>query len=540
MAAVSAPQARSALTPPSSSHGGQAAWKVNQEVGDVTLVLGDVDTNILQSNNTRSKSGEYSRQPLTSNTNGSNLNHQGSRSTLSKRTDMYGSQITESGHLAPAYPLLRKGSSISENGSANDSLLDLYGTAKPAMGTLEYGEKGLGKGIDVEDDDPGWIHRDKLARIESQELQAAGIILPRARATSKSSRRDRSRDAVENGSRSEGQKQQKIAEPPVEEEESTEPLNWDLRTPEEAAEDQRNGYRDVSGGGKGSSRIPLSKTSPVPVPLEHLERETPVPRKPSNGWTEDDITYPRSRGRSTSMKEDIATTPTPAKRLASDSTSPTKKTPSTRKTSAPPSQRPKTRSGPREASNQRPSTRSGELNPTKCPEGDPPWVTSMYKPDPRLPPEQQLLPTVAKRLQQEQWEKEGKFGHVYDTEFRPMSGEYDQNTSYSPPPPQRASASPPDDQIIKTELEVPIQKSEGDWPLRKSPVSPTLSTGTPATASGQGSYSTMPKITGREERLPKVAPPTERTLPKTGSPVREPRVEGEEKTKKMCGCCVVM
>ena len=50
-------------------------------------------------------------------------------------------------------------------------------------------------------------------------------------------------------------------------------------------------------------------------------------------------------------------------------------------------------------------------------------MISAYKPDPRLPPDQQLLPTVAKRLQQEKWEQEGKFGNIYDKEFRPLNEE---------------------------------------------------------------------------------------------------------------------
>src|SRR6201999_1549016 len=76
-------------------------------------------------------------------------------------------------------------------------------------------------------------------------------------------------------------------------------------------------------------------------------------------------------------------------------------------------QRPRTRSAQhKESPTQRPGTRSGETPPgssNKRPEGDPPWLSSIYSPDPKLPPEQQLLPTVAKRLQQEQWEREGKY-----------------------------------------------------------------------------------------------------------------------------------
>jgi len=60
----------------------------------------------------------------------------------------------------------------------------------------------------------------------------------------------------------------------------------------------------------------------------------------------------------------------------------------------------------------------------------------MYKPDPRLPPDQQVIPTHAKRMQQEQWEKEGKFGNVYDTSFRPLNQEEfrPRPNSVSPPP----------------------------------------------------------------------------------------------------------
>lgn len=394
---------------------------------------------------------------------------------------------------------------------------------------MDYGERKPPNG-DVFDDDEDpehsrWIHRDKLARIESQELQAAGIILPRARAASKSSRREHSRDQQGNGTRSEqAQKRQIIESFPTEEEESPESNEWDLRTPEEAAEDQGDFYRDISGGVKGVSRIPVCKTSPLPIPIEHLERDTPMVRKQSGGWTGEDeaISYPKSRGRSQSIKvlEDATATPTPtpATRLVSDN-SPTKKNPAkkgTRAASTP--QRPKTRSGSnRDASSaQRPSTRSGELNQSnslnKRPEGDPPWINSMYKPDPRLPPDQQLLPTVAKRLQQEQWEKEGKFGNVYDTSFRPLSDE-----GFNVPP----------EPSSQTEDGIPGEERPSEWPLR-APKSPALSSGRPGTSGG---YSTMPKITGSPqgvEPLPSPRPQVKAQQP----PENEKRSEG--------GCCCVV
>lgn len=463
--------------------------------------------------------------------NGNSIPQSNPRGVSSQRNNI----PADTAHLAPTRvnALTRKDSSISDTGSAPDSLLDLYGANRSGLNSVDYGESKM-NGDTADDEDPEhsrWIHRDKLARIESQELQAAGIILPRARAPSKSSRSERSRDQQSNGVRSEqAQRRRPIESIPTEEEEAPESNVWDLRTPEEVAEAQAELFRDASGGVKGVSRIPVLKTSPLPIPLEHLERDTPMKRKLSNGniGEEDSIVYPKSRGRSQSIKvlEDSSATPAPNKRLASDS-SPTKKT-GPRKTSTnsirgPSGQRPKTRSGqPRDASgNQRPNTRSGDLTKTnsigKAPEGDPPWLATMYKPDPRLPPDQQLLPTVAKRLQQEQWEKEGKFGNVYDTDFRPLN---DDEHPRSPEPPT---------QPAEPEEEKPEEERGTEWPLR-GPRSPALSTGRPGTAGGQGSYSTMPKIVGSPQG---VGP-----LPSPKPVIRLP--VPPEDTKKGGGCCCVI
>jgi hypothetical protein len=538
MAAVSAPQAPSALTPPSSSHGGQASW--NYAVPAQTEASRQQDLPLWHWTNsiaqTSSKSNDVNRPPL-SQSNGHSLGHQNSRPDLTqRRTDTYPTtRSTDSGYLAPARinALNRKDSSISETGSAPDSLLDLYGANRSGINSVDYGErKGLNGEAYIDDEDPEhsrWIHRDKLARIESQELQAAGIILPQARAASKSSRREHSRDQQGNGFRSEqaGQKRQRVGSFPAEEEEAPEMNAWDLRLPEEAAEDPGDIFQDVSGGVRGVSRIPVSKTSPVPIPLEHLERNTPMRRKQSGVWVGEDeaISYPKSRGRSQSIKalEDAVATSTPAKRLASDN-SPTKKTPTGRKgptprtASAP--QRSKTKATPNRdnPATQRPPTRSGELgqsNSVKRPEGDPPWLASMYKPDPRLPPDQQLLPTVAKRLQQEQWEKEGKFGNLYDTSFRPLNDEEFQQ--------------PPQPESPTIEVKEKPEDHGSEWPLR-GPRSPALSTGRPGTAGG--SYSTMPKIPG----TPQGVGPMQSPKP----PIRAQEPPEDAEQKDGCGCCVIM
>jgi hypothetical protein len=456
-------------------------------------------------------------------------------------------QAPEVGYLAPARvsALIRKDSNISDSGSAQDSLLDLYGSNSANRSGINSMDLGERKDVDGEqytnDDDPEssrWIHRDKLARIESEELQAAGIVLPRPGAQSKSNRRERSRDQQSNGlGRSEQsgqhQKRQRIGSLPTEEAETEDQqdVSWDLRLPEEAAQDTNGAYRELGSGQKGMSRIPVFKTSPLPIPLDYLERDTPIQRTKSNGWSGDDdaILYPKSRTRSDSSKqaEDLSATPTPIKRIQSD-TSPSKKaaTPSARKGSVPSTRtpsaqaRPKTRSGPKDTPTSRPPTRSGESaqsNSIKRPEGDPPWLASMYKPDPRLPPDQQLLPTVAKRLQQERWEKEGKFGNTYDKEFRPLNDEEFQRP-----------------EIVSQTVEIPEQKPEEhpEWPLR-TPKSPTLSTGRPGTGGG---YSTMPKI---QDIPPSPISPILTTTPQP-MPLRVEEPREEKKQKAGCGCCIVM
>jgi hypothetical protein len=487
------------------------------------------------------------RNPLSSQTNGAFFVNQNSRPDLTqRRTEAFTStskstQAMEAGYLVPARvsALIRKDSNVSDSGSVPDSLIDLYGSHsanRSGISSTDLGEtrdiRGEASGSDEDPEQSSWIHRDKLARIESQELQAAGIILPRTRAPSRSSRRERSTDQQGNGigkaeQQGQFQKRQRIESSPVEEVEDQD-NSWDLRRPEEVADEVNGGYKEYNVHQKGMSRIPVCKTSPLPIPFDYLERDTPTLRNRSNGWNgdEDAILYPKSRSRSQSIKmaDESASTPTPAKRLISDA-SPSKKAtaPVTRKASVPATRtssaqsRPKTRTGPKDTANSRPPTRSGEassIGSTKRPEGDPPWLASMYKPDPRLPPDQQLLPTVAKRLQQEQWEKEGKFGNVYDKEFRPLNDE-----KFHEPEGATQAA-----EAIEQKPEEP-----SEWPLR-IPKSPTLSTGRPGTASG--GYSTMPKI----QDIP------QSPLTPKAAPIQHPLgvQEPPGNSKEGCGCCIVM
>ncbi|ESZ96899.1 hypothetical protein SBOR_2693 [Sclerotinia borealis F-4128] len=541
MATISTSQAHTSLTPPSSSHG-QDSWNysVPAQVEPTSPSADDFPNH----NRQLSQPNGYALRPSTE--------------TFGPRT------AHDSNHLAPvgANELNRQHSDISDTPSAPDSLLDLYENNKGGQG-MDFGERRGMNGKKHEMDNlehSRWIHRDKLARIENEELQAAGITIPRPRTGSKSSRRDRSQDHG-NGLRSDGQKRQKMGTNSMGDGDGSNA--WDLRLPEEAAGDL---------GTKGISKIPISKSSPLPIPIDYLERDTPIPRKPSANWYDEDdpLSFKQARSRSHSMKssfglDDSAPTtanipmPTPARisppparisptpaRASPSERSPTKKTsgrkgsiganaalPGSRQASA---QRQKQKPGTN-APDLRPKTRSGDIiNTSKRPEGDPPWLATMYKPDPRLPPDQQVIPTHAKRMQQEQWEKEGKYGNVYDTSFRPLNQQehIPRPDSFSPPPdgpeePESEESAPEWPLAAPQSPTAPISPVSPLSPVFALSSTPTLSTGARSQVERAGSYSTMPKIaTGKPQGV---------NIPDPKPPIR---VQDSPESNKGCGCCVIM
>ncbi|CAM1502785.1 Fc.00g075610.m01.CDS01 [Cosmosporella sp. VM-42] len=518
-----APTSTTTITPPSSSHDFQNSWgypENHKEGPDY-----DIST-------TTTHEHTHKRHHATQN--GYSTYHPGSESTTRKMISNDNSADERSGRPVDAGRTSSHGHELKMSPNPNDN------TWAPAHQNGDEHKRNPAHPTDVTpgDENSKWIHRDKLARIESEELQAAGIFIPRTRAPSKQ-RRDRSRSAMRRGtdasepSHNRSRKNSAVVEPRAVEHAVE---SWDLRTPEEIAEEEANAYF-ASTSVKSGSRIPVAKTSPAPIPADYLERGVLAARKPSDSPEGDTLSYQRTRSRSVSMKGSDATTASSilpaAKRSVTDS-SPKKNTTGLRKTSGPSKAgttgRPKTRSGSNKESNgsiaTRPSTRSGELSPgNKAPEGDPPWLVNTYKPDPRLPPDQQLLPTVARRLQQEKWEKEGKFGDVYDKEFRPLND----NAFLKPPEPEKSPSA-----------EEENQQQSDEWPLRvettKSP--------------RQGSYSTMPKISDKPLLSPLPSPRTPMTphaleqeqttsRPEPKAPERQPQ-EPAEDTKDGCGCCIVM
>jgi len=245
-----------------------------------------------------------------------------------------------------------------------------------------------------------------------------------------------------------------------EQEEGFDPMfDSEIRTPDEVASQSQPIYQQNLR--PSTSRIPISKTSPVPVPQNVVGRDSPLPRSRngSGAWSGnwDELQYAR-RARSGSVNSqallqdsDGVTTPprpssahvrnsvdnnTPYNRSPAKARVPAKDTPtsgarrnptaynSAARSASGSATKPRVRSG---TSNNRPTSSSGRARPStgghNRPEGEAPWIATMYKPNPLLPPDEQILPTHAKRMAQEQWEREGKTGTIYDRDLNLLNNE---------------------------------------------------------------------------------------------------------------------
>lgn len=469
----------------------------------------------------------------------------------------------------------RRDHSLGRRGSEAESSRSLYGhdSGSRSVGNVRESVDGF---MMHSQEEAKWIHRDKLAKIESEELHQAARLFHRRTGESKSSR---GRSHISGSS--------SLASPPAEhsepwpelqeedhdDESSSVPFNgnyapeerkaWDLRKPEEIATDEEavSGFYSNPALRKSSSRIPIPTTSPAPILHDQAGRE--ISRSRATTIADDDAAaapYGKSRRGSEAVSDDnevpftpggASTTPNgsrPNSRSAqatmqgANGKKPAAKGTGTtaRKTSAPAGTKkttPKSRTTSAAGSTQRPTTRGGDSRPTTAanrPEGDPPWLATMYKPDPRLPPDQQIIPTHARRVQQEQWEKEGKTPTTYDREFAPLAISPDEkarmensnnnnnnniNINNGPPPVPTENLPPPPPPPAKHTTE----GSNSMWPLTTpdGPEAKRLS----------GVYSPMPKVQ---------EPPQERMTPKWSPPVVTAESEQPKEKKAGCGCCVIM
>ncbi|KAJ4388981.1 hypothetical protein N0V93_006443 [Gnomoniopsis smithogilvyi] len=524
MAAMAAAHTATAtITPPSSSHGDNNGfqWDFTTAPAKAENYHRQYNDKSSFSKNDTTTDGSY-RTPLTAQSgNVAGLDH----------NSAFAASVNSSGRYALSH---RHSNDEDTPDTMADDSLD---NDDERQGRIVQDAHKRGKPEDSSDEESKWIHRDKLAKIESEELQAAGITLPSSRSRSRP-RRDRSQSITRHGA--DGSRRRKDSS-----------ITLEPKTPDATA--AINGYAheaddDQPARPTTGSRIPVPKKSPgLPRTRDSSPEEFDKKAEASKA---------RSRSNSTTLKslDPSPTLKSQPKRAGTDISPKKSTTPSgARKTSAPaktippeargkPKPKNKTTNG--SSSGTRPSTRdglrdssTGSLGPKQM-EGDPPWMINAYKPDPRLPPDQQLLPTVARRLAQERFEQEGKFGTVYDKEFRPLTDE-----GFLQPPPGASSSG---DNIVDQVVEV----NSDEWPL-KSPEPRS-----PASVGRSSTYSTMPKIQDKmpsqQSPLPSPRPPQNPITPPTQPPeqleiTRVPDVEKAEdvkgktgKKKEGCGCCIVM
>ena len=159
------------------------------------------------------------------------------------------------------------------------------------------------------------------------------------------------------------------------------------------------------------SKIPIFQASPKPIPMEYIFRSAPLHRTTSQQLLDlSDDAYNLKRSRSESLLD--------------NPTTPARHSPTKRKHSTLP--RPRSQSM---SSTQQRTLRSMKFTPSpagKRPpsaKGEPPWIQHSFSPDPSLPAEEQLIPTVAKRLNQERLEREKGLVTVWDRDMRPLEGD---------------------------------------------------------------------------------------------------------------------
>lgn len=372
----------------------------------------------------------------------------------------------------------------------------------------------------------GWIHRDKLAQIENQEMQEAGMRVHklsnknlRARNIAEAHARSISNESNQYSGETTPAREYYPSSPPIDTTGLVETNGFGYEDADEmvAPADQQ---QSISRG--NVSRIPLSKNSPVPVSTSFTERESPLNRSRNGSLalsTSPEMPQPlqfgqrpRSQSAGSQMLLDSAggkprSRPVSAHQASplvnSSSSSPsvgssksqTKKPGTlnvakagTRKTSVNKDRIASDGSVKNSPSPTASKPRSRPLSINR-PEGDAPWIATMYKPDPMLPQDQQILPTHAKKMMQEQWAREGKTGDTYDKDFNLLNSN-DPAGGKVPP-----TAAPKATEPVAKPTEEPIAAADVVTPLKAPPPKTAPSRPVSAAPSRSGSLSGGYRIT---------------------------------------------
>jgi len=353
------------------------------------------------------------------------------------------------------------------NGAHEGNTTNSYRPSRPGADRYleKFGERtrvkrkglhGIVTAVDEKDIDSKWIHRDKLAQIERRELAEMGLRLSRSSRRGSKVGQKPSKILVESADlwedTVEGQEEVQID---VELEQvrsrrmSTDNVAEDIPNHNPIGQDEwftrQMAHANYNGGyasRPSTSRIPVFKTNPVVGIGSPVEKHSPVhrSRKDSLGWASlnessgnqmagggtgitgsqsvlnaaaADAEWLEQTDRTSARPDQHSQTPRQSleQRVRG---SPGRWTPpnsGVRKVSGargPSDARQRTIAVTGVDSPRRPTT-SGDSRPaTARPEGEAPWIATMYKPDPRLPPEEQMLPTHAKRLALEQQEHDSK------------------------------------------------------------------------------------------------------------------------------------
>ncbi|KAI5792454.1 hypothetical protein DFH27DRAFT_189279 [Peziza echinospora] len=477
-----------------------------------------------------------------------------------------------SGFLDPK-TIRRQESNISSN-QDGDSVLDLYGGRLSTMDAREITTARSENG-DLTDEESKWIDSEKLARIEGrqleysrwidrdklemieiEELEQAGIRLPlKARGSF-----NMLQESHQPGSRPMERSRTSSGSSAPEEDERfynpNEPSN-DLRLPSEQLFESHPHPMRLGQRNGSSSRIPLYTSSPLPVRQQYIERAAPLIRpgpSPDQGSDDDSISYIRSRKRSHSAGSAVLLAEnTPSTTLRPSAKNARTQSHNTSNAGTP--GRSPSKTNPRQSNNTKNKNRPPFQVPTSphrpgtanysAPEGPPPWSLSTYSPDPKLPPDQQIIPTVAKRLQQEQWEKDGVFATVYDGKLRPLKVP---DPSSLPRPIKRESPS------SKETESTADATADVEWPLRSPTLAPSVLASAPSPEPEERSQTpskdapssfnsrTPTTVNGRNVSQSTTTRNSQLNKPAV-TPLRVP-VEDEKndqkKEKKKFACCIVM
>ncbi|KAK6544447.1 hypothetical protein TWF694_001142 [Orbilia ellipsospora] len=455
MTSITASRGIANITPPSSSHG-QRDWDYS-----VPIDAPEDDGNTYYSYTNNNRNGGATRSRASSSTTKVKSVMETRKPSYNRSNSDYTKDTPRSQNIHPSevspddFLVAPRAPALAPRGAdGRDSAMDMYSTNRlstishatdilPNINSSATAMYDLSGDIDNREAS-SWIHRDKLMRIESVEFKKSPATPTEAWV--KTASRKLSMDQMSKVTRGSTWENNSFRYTTGGEDESNEAFengDFDLRLPEER-EVERVAQSKLAAARSRSvtpSKIPVNLASPAPIPLQFFERNSPLKRARSDSLEEDaqSISYPATRTRSRTVESSEQPPVTPPEKSApttSHSATPpskiTTRTPSKNSPRRPTSSHRTSAAGGKGA--QKPRTVSSAGNrgsggntnsasiakPINTPEGPPPWAMGSYTTDPKLPPDQQIIPTVAKRLQQEQWEREGAPASVFDRELRPL------------------------------------------------------------------------------------------------------------------------